>query len=154
MWLKKAFDQADADGRIAKVTFTNENAIALFGVGKNMVSSIRHWAMACDVIQESSENSNFFEVSPIASKILRDGGLDPYAEHPTTAWHAHWMLAGKGNRTTTWRWLFNHVTASTFTRQELEGPLTDFAHKLDPKKCRCRFKTDHLCRLNFDQALL
>ncbi|OIQ90165.1 hypothetical protein GALL_279060 [mine drainage metagenome] len=21
-------------------------------------------------------------------------------------------------------------------------------------KCRCRFKTDHLCRLNFDQALL
>ena len=134
MWLKKAFDQADASGRVPKAAFTDENAIASFGVGKNMVSSIRHWAMACDILRDTCEDSNFFEVSPVANEILRDGGLDPYAENPSTAWHAHWLLAGKGMRSTTWRWLFNHVTSPTFTRQELEAPLEDFARKLDPKK--------------------
>lgn len=134
MWLKKAFEQAVDGGRVQKATFTDENAIASFGVGKNMVSSIRHWALACDVLRESSDDPLSFELSPIAKEILRDGGLDPYAENPTTAWYAHWWLAGKGNRATTWRWLFNNVTAPTFTRQELEGPLEDFARKLDPKR--------------------
>ena len=134
MWLKKAFDQAVDGGQVPKSTFTDEKAIASFGVGKNMVSSIRHWAMACDVLRESSGNPLFFYISPIASEILRDGGLDPYAENPTTAWYAHWWLAGRGNRATTWRWLFNNVTAPTFTRHELEAPLEDFARKLDPKR--------------------
>jgi hypothetical protein len=133
MWLKKAFEQAVA-GRVSKASFTSEAAIADFGVGKNMVSSIRHWALACDVLRDTCEDTHFFEVSPIANEVLRNEGLDPYAENPTTAWLAHWMLAGKGARSTTWRWLFNNVTAPTFTRQELEGPLEDFARKLDPKK--------------------
>lgn len=134
MWLKKAFDQASVGGRVAKSTFTDANAIAAFGVGKNMVSSIRHWALACDVLRDTCEDPDYFETSPIASEILRDGGLDPYAENSSTAWFAHWLLAGKGARSTTWRWLFNNVTAPTFTRQELEGPLVSFARNLEPKK--------------------
>jgi hypothetical protein len=134
MWLKKAFDQAIDGKRVLKTTFTDEKAIASFGVGKNMVSSIRHWAIACDVLRESSDDPSSFEIPPIANEILRDCGLDPYAENPTTAWYAHWWLAGKGNRATTWRWLFNNVTAPTFTRQELETPLADFAFKLDSKR--------------------
>jgi len=134
MWLKKAFDQAEAGGRVSKASFSDDDAIASFGVGKNMVSSIRHWALACDVLRDSGDDPQYFELSPIAVEVLRDDGLDPYAENPTTAWHAHWWLAGKGNRATTWRWLFNHVTAPTFTRQELEAPLEDFARELDPKR--------------------
>lgn len=134
MWLKKAFDQAVSGGRVPKAAFANEDAIASFGVGKNMVSSIKHWALACDVLRDTCENPNFFETSPIASEILRDDGLDPYAENPTTAWHAHWWLAGKGNRATTWHWLFNHVTAPTFTRQELEAPLEAYARKIEPRR--------------------
>lgn len=48
MWLKKVYDRADSFGYIHKSTFTNEDAIAKFGVGKNMVASIRHWALACN----------------------------------------------------------------------------------------------------------
>lgn len=144
MWLKKAFDQVvwhskgaispTFEGKVPKTTFTDENAIAIFGVGKNMVSSIRHWALACDVLRESDTDPSNFEVSDIAVDILHDEGLDPYAENPSTAWYAHWCLAGQGARSTTWRWLFNQVTAPTFTRQELEPSLEDFARKLDPNK--------------------
>jgi hypothetical protein len=131
MWLKKAVDQA-VDGVIPKSCFTDEQSIARFGVGKNMVASIKHWALACDVIRDTGRDE--FRITQHARQILQDGGLDPYTEHPSTAWYAHWWLAGKGNRSTTWYWLFNHVTSPTFTRQELELPLAEFAGKLETKR--------------------
>lgn len=130
MWLRKAFDQSTDGGLIRKSAFADEAAIAAFGVGKNMVASIRHWALACGVMRETEEG---FRVSKLAIEILQDGGLDPYAEDPSTAWLVHWQLAGRCLRSTTWYWLFNHVTAPTFTRQELEEPLARYARKLDPK---------------------
>lgn len=130
MWLKKAFDQASGDGLIPKTTFTTESSIAAFGVGKNMVASIRHWALASGVMNDEGDT---FRVTRLAMEILQSGGLDPYAEDPATAWLVHWQLAGRRYRSTTWYWLFNHVTAPTFTRQELEEPLTEYARGLDPK---------------------
>ena len=130
MWLKKAYGQAIDGGLIPKTTFTDEAAIAAFGVGKNMVASIRHWALACGVMREMDDG---FRIGGLASEILKDGGLDPYAESPSTAWLAHWQLAGRCFRSTTWHWLFNHVTVPTFTRQELEEPLARYARELDPK---------------------
>lgn len=130
MWLKKAFDQAINGGLIRKTVFTDENAISEFGVGKNMVASIRHWALACGLMYETSDE---FRVGSLAREIFQDGGLDPYAESPSTAWLAHWQLAGYCFRSTTWYWLFNHVTAPSFTRQELEEPLASYARVLNPK---------------------
>lgn len=131
MWLKKAFDRAVA-GKVLKATFSDESAIADFGVGKNMVGSIRHWALACDVLRDDSADA--YSISPTALAILRDDGYDPYSENPATAWYAHWWLAGRGNRATTWYWLFNHVTVPTFSRDELEPSLAEFAHGLDAKR--------------------
>lgn len=133
LWLKKAYDQAGLDGLVQRSTFTDESAIARFGVGKNMVSSIRHWALACDVLRETQGNGPY-AISPTAVAIFADDGLDPYSEHPTTAWLAHWWLAGRGNRATTWFWMFNYVSATSFSKDELERPLADFANKLDPKR--------------------
>jgi hypothetical protein len=130
MWLKKAYDHATASGQLPRSTFSNEDAIANFGVGKNMVASIRHWALACGVIRETDDG---FRIGNLADEILQDGGLDPYAESPSTAWLAHWQLAGHCIRSTTWYWLFNHITSPTFTRQELEAPLARYARELDPK---------------------
>lgn len=134
MWLKKVYDRADSFDYIHKATFTNEDAIAEFGVGKNMVASIRHWALACNVITEESAPAGSYVITDHAKAVLADQGLDPYAENPTTAWYAHWWLAGRGNRATTWRWLFNFVTSPTFTREDLEAPLADYARSLDPNR--------------------
>lgn len=131
MWLKKAFDCSRVDWTVPKSAFSDESAIAEFGVGKNMVASIRHWALACDVLRDGTPDA--YEVSPLARPIFSDGGFDPYSENPTTAWLVHWWLAGKGNRATTWYWLFNYVTAPTFSREDLEAPLAEFARKLYPK---------------------
>jgi hypothetical protein len=59
------------------------------------------------------DGSGNFSITPIAREIFDDGGLDPYSEHPSTIWLAHWLLAGLGSRATTWYWLFNRVSLPT-----------------------------------------
>ncbi len=132
MWLKKVFDQKTEDNRIKKSVFSDDESIARFGVGKNMVASMRHWALATNLIKEG--RSDDYELSPIAQKIFSNDGFDPYSESPTTAWFVHWQLAGLGNRSTTWFWLFNKVTAPSFTKADLEKPLADFAAKFNTKR--------------------
>lgn len=131
MWLKKAVDRAFPDWNIPKSTFTDANAIAYFGVGKNMVASIKHWALASEIMHEEDGS---FKITKIGREIFGPNGLDPYSENPATAWFVHWQLAGRGSRSTTWFWLFNHVLSATFTRDDLETPLADYALSLDPKR--------------------
>lgn len=132
MWLKKVFDQKTEANRIKKSVFTDDESIARFGVGKNMVASMRHWALATNLISEG--RSDDYELSLTAQKIFSNDGFDPYSENPTTAWFVHWQLAGLGNRSTTWFWLFNKVTAPNFTKTDLEKPLADFAAKFNGKR--------------------
>lgn len=129
MWLKKAVDSADERGIVAKDIFSNEDSIAHFGVGRNMVSSIKHWALACEVLREDASKRHFV-VDEIAQRIYDDDGRDPYSEHPTTTWYAHWCLAGRGKRSTTWLWLFNSLNAQTFTRDEVLPILAKFAQSI------------------------
>lgn len=67
MWLKRVCDQADQDGRIAKSVFTDEEAIVRFGVGKNMVSSMKHWALATGMILDEN-SSKYYRLSSLAKK--------------------------------------------------------------------------------------
>lgn len=132
MWLKKVFDQKTEANRIEKSVFTDGGSIARFGVGKNMVASMRHWALATNLIGERQPRD--YELSTAAQKIFSDDGLDPYSENPTTTWFVHWQLARLGSRSTTWFWLFNKVTAPNFTKTDLEKPLADFAAKFNGKR--------------------
>lgn len=133
MWLKKAFDCADTRWVVSKETFSDDNAIATFGVGRNMVSSIKHWALACEIMREDASKKNFI-INDVARKIYVDGGYDPYSQYPTTAWFAHWCLAGRGTRSTTWFWLFNVLNAQTFTRDEVMPSLAKFAQSISAGK--------------------
>jgi len=134
MWLKKAVDSADGDGTVPKEIFSNDDAIAHFGVGRNMVSSIKHWALACEVLRDDVSKKHFV-VDPIAKDIYdADSGCDPYSEHPTTTWYAHWCLVGRGKRSTTWRWLFNILNAQTFTRDEILPTLAKYAQSISAGK--------------------
>ena len=94
---------------------SDEDAIVRFGVGKNMVTSIRHWALACDVIEEYEGG---YRTTDFANRIFGTDGLDPYSEHPTTAWLIHWKLAGLGTRSTTWVWAFNFIARQSFDREQ------------------------------------
>ncbi|MBZ9774029.1 DUF4007 family protein [Mesorhizobium sp. CO1-1-8] len=128
-WLKKAYDAVrislSNDSQICSV-FTDDSAIALFGVGRNMVLSIRHWAIATNVL--SAEDRQGERAARITTGTLGDllfgDSLDPYLEHPGSLWLLHWMLAGKPGRATTWHWAFNEFHEPTFDRELMRRRLS------------------------------
>lgn len=126
-WLKKAFDavrktEGDANCRSF---FLADHAIAELGVGKNMVASMRHWAKAAGIIDETTRKAR---TTSFGRRLFSEDGLDPYMENPATAWLVHWQLCGKPNKTT-WFWAFNHFPALSFERKLLVGSLEKLAEE-------------------------
>lgn len=130
-WLKKAYDavaQFD-DATMARGIFLNEDAIARFGVGKNMVASMRHWATCCGVLRYD-EQAKTLTASDFGHLLFGTKGLDPYLEHPASLWLLHWQLATYAPdrpTKTTWYWTFNHFPALDFARVELVDGLMRLA---------------------------
>ena len=129
-WLKKAYDRVaetehDDENRVA---CWDDDAIARFGVGKNMVASMRHWAKAVGIIEEPGINS--VRTTELGRKLFGANGLDPYMEYPATLWLIHWQLAARPDKTT-WFWAFSHYPAITFERDGLIKKLIRLAKDRD-----------------------
>lgn len=124
LWLRKAYEAvATSPPSAAKTLFTDEAAIARFGVGKNMVTAMRFWASACQVIRDDGANGGY--VTSEIGDLLFDSehGLDPYCERTATTWLMHWFLASTPEKTTTWYYIFNHVVQQTFDRDSVVSGL-------------------------------
>ena len=148
-WLKKAFDAVTLTERNNenKSIFLDDDSIARFGVGKNMVSSIRHWATATGIIEEPS-NSQIIRTTELGQKIFNSKGYDPYMEHPTTLWLVHWQLAAVPTKTT-WFWSFNYFTATTFEREHLLKELMKLVDRYSwPHAAEKTVKNDVACFVN------
>ena len=146
LWLKKAFDavqNAPYFGGAPKGIFSDEGAIVDFGVGKNMVSSIRFWALACNVIEE---NNDFYKVTALANRIFNEAsGLDPFCEHISTVWLMHWSMVSTPERTTTWYFLFNHIVQQVFDRELVGKTLSSELERLNLKTAQATLKRDVEC---------
>ena len=117
-WLKKAYDIVkNSKEEDARKVFLDEAAIAMFGVGKNMVSSIRHWAQLANIIA-INEVSKKLELTEFAHDLLSEQGLDPWLEHSSSLWLIHWHIAKKENLFT-YYWVFNHLNRNEFTREQI-----------------------------------
>ena len=126
-WLEKAYDAVNSS---EKNPFTEDLAIADFGVGKNMVNAIKHWAIATGFVK--IENENQFRVSDYARNLI-DHKTDPYLENPDTMWKIHYELA-KNPKNTTAHWLFSHFNENVFDRYLLINRLQDFLKQHDIQK--------------------
>ena len=117
-WLKKVFDainNLELNGMKSKSKdiFISEDSIARFGVGKNMVTSMRHWASACNVICEDLDGD--IVISDFGKLLLPDDGLDPWLENTSTLWVLHWNIASNSSKAS-YIWLFSHFNNSVFDR--------------------------------------
>ena len=119
-WLKEAIDAVIAaniaERGSANSIFTSEQCIAEFGVGKNMVHSMRHWGLATGVLFH--DEAQKLDVSPLGCAIFGEAG-DPYLEHPASLWLLHWQLTAFPGRATTWYWAYNELNEPSFDRDLL-----------------------------------
>ena len=118
-WLEKAYHAIDSKG---KNPFTADDAIVKFGVGKNMVNAIKHWALATNFIEKSD---NGYKTSNYAQHLL-EGDIDPFIENIGTIWKIHYELCKKSTNTTPY-WIFSYLNNPTFSREYLELKLQEFA---------------------------
>ena len=98
LWLKKGYDFIAA-GK----SFRSEDAVVTLGVGKNMVSSIKFWLKAFNLIDVDDKLTDF------ANAIFDDEtGFDPYLEDEATLWLLHYQLI-KNRFASTYSLIFNEL---------------------------------------------
>ena len=119
-WLEKAYYEVRAAGP-ENNPFKSDESIIRFGVGKNMVNAIRHWALATHFIERCGEG---YRTTSYADRIITE--LDPYFESPAALWKVHYELA-KDPANTTIYWMFSCLNSSSFSREFLERKLSDYA---------------------------
>lgn len=123
-WLKKSFDQVKHVVQSCgdtRTVFTDDASIATFGVGKNMVVSMRHWSLAAGILSIDDEDGN--RQGRLVPTLLGDTLFgtegDPYLEHPASLWLIHWHIASTPSRSTTWYWAFNELNEPVIDRDLL-----------------------------------
>jgi len=144
-WLKKVFDRvAETESQPEnRLDCWGDDAIARFGVGKNMVASMRHWAKATDVIEEPG--NNIVRTKMFGQLLFGPRGLDPFMENPSTLWLIHWKLSNCAARTT-WYWAFNHYPSITFERESLINGLYEVKKERQwPRVSYSTIKNDVAC---------
>ena len=111
LWLKKGYDFLKEGNR-----FSDHDAVVKLGVGKNMVSSIRFWLKATNLVDKDENLTN------IANLILDNEGYDPYLEDIGTIWLLHYFLVSTGYASL-YNIVFNDFLKSKneFTRKSLHN---------------------------------
>jgi hypothetical protein len=86
LWLKKGYDYVQEGN-----DFNEHDAVVKLGVGKNMVSSIRFWLKAFNIIDNKDVPTEF-------GKRLFDSenGYDPFLEDEASLWLLHYQLVKNG----------------------------------------------------------
>ena len=88
-----------------------------FGVGLNMVKSIKHWSIATKVCDKEFNLTDF-------GKLLfsKKNSFDPYLERVETLWLLHWMICSD-DTLTTWSYVFNYHQSIIINKEVLNNDL-------------------------------
>jgi hypothetical protein len=120
-WLKKAVDAIAQEPQV----LSQDRAVVALGVGKNMVQSIRHWALATQVVELA--NGRVLRPSVLGRRLF--GSWDPYLEDPASLWLVHWLLVSNPSRAAAWHAAFHRFPGTTFTKLGLAEFLLAFAER-------------------------
>lgn len=88
-WLPKVVHNLSRNNRLFE---NDEQAMVQLGVGKNMVHSMRFWALSSGVMVTLGRNDGY-ALTEFATSLLDADGFDPYLEDIRTLWLIHWKLA-------------------------------------------------------------
>lgn len=113
-WLTRGVRAA----RLHPDVFVRDDGIVLLGVGKNMVSSIRHWCDTLGLI-ERTDAAGRAQPTVLGESLLGPKGWDPYLENPGTLWLLHWRLVSRVDKASTWCLAFTRWSTDAFSRQAL-----------------------------------
>ncbi len=115
-WLPKVCESARKGDDLS-----DDELIAEWGVGKNMVGAIRHWAKAANVVRFGGKP----QLTALGHHIFGKGGIDPYLEDDATLWLLHWHINSRPYIFTAGFWFFNRFVKRVFSEHEAGRELAE-----------------------------
>ena len=98
--------------------FSRKDASDVFGIGSNMVKSLRYWMRALGLIEENGTlGVKFTGLGELVAKY------DPYIEKNFTLWLLHAYIAKNREEATTWYMYFNHCDADDLEKEQIAAIL-------------------------------
>ena len=120
--------------------FEQDEATVTLGVGKNMVSAIKYWMLATQIVKH---DKTVLRPAELGDKLFNEDGWDPYLEDDATLWLLHWLLASNPADATAIFWFFNRFHKPEFTSDELVHALKSFvAENLSSRASESTLKHD------------
>ena len=120
--------------------FEQDEATVTLGVGKNMVSAIKYWMLATQIVKH---DKTVLRPAELGDKLFNEDGWDPYLEDDATLWLLHWLLASNAADATAIFWFFNRFHKPEFTSDELVHALKSFvAENLSSRASESTLKHD------------
>lgn len=135
-WLTKGYQAWLENSSV----FEDDEATVRLGVGKNMVSAIKYWLIATQIIKSDRQS---ISSSELGEYIFSPDGWDPYLEDDATIWLLHWLISSNAAEATTAFWFFNRYHKPEFTMKELMDALKYFVSEhLSAKVSEATLKHD------------
>lgn len=124
-WLYKGLTQVANNPQIFS-DFNDNNPALEFGIGTNMVKSLKYWLQATGLCEKVHEHANKggFETTDFGKIILR---YDPFFLEDMTWWLIHYKLVTNSAEATAWYWLFNEFSMIEFSREDFLDALSSYA---------------------------
>lgn len=110
-WLNKGITIIEDNPKV----FLGKDGPDVFGIGSNMVKSLRYWLKAFGIIEEKAGVGAY--LTEIGKKIKK---YDKYFEDDFTLWVLHSNIAKNVSEATTWYMFFNMCDIEEFTKEEIE----------------------------------
>jgi len=109
-WLEKAI-HIIANSGDNKSLFSKDNGVIEFGIGSMMVTSLRYWLIATNIIDERTN-----QLSEFGQLLLE---FDPYLDDEFSWWMIHEKLASNYKDAPILNIIFNKFEAKNFKKQDL-----------------------------------
>ncbi len=113
-WLNKGIIMVDKNQN----AFQGKNGPDIFGIGNNMVKSLRYWLKAFGLIEEKPGKGAFLTET---GRLVLDN--DPYFEDYFTLWILHSYIAKNIDEATSWYMFFNRVDVEDLDKEQIESIL-------------------------------
>ena len=100
----------------------SSNPMDIFGIGSNMVKSLRYWLQATGLTEEK-KNIRGQHLTELGKLVLEK---DPYLEELGTLWILHYNLAKGKELSTAWYFFFNQFNLSEFEKGDFSGMISNW----------------------------
>lgn len=121
------------------------NPMDVFGIGSNMVKSLRYWLQATGLSQEGGKGKRGQELTKLGTLILEN---DPYLEEYGTLCLLHYNLVKGRELSTSWHYFFNKFNMTEFERDDFISSISNWVKLQGGEVSSRSLEEDFNCIIN------